>query len=92
MVKIVKVLGVVDLEVFLSKYSITLPLPLQDKFTSGTGRKPWSRFVNTENSQFCSDPAIQFLDNCLKYDFANRMTAAEAMNHAYFDDVRNTML
>lgn len=47
-------------------------------------RKRWEKFVNRENSHLVSNDAIDFLDKLLRYDHAERLTAREAMDHAYF--------
>jgi serine/threonine protein kinase len=47
-------------------------------------RKPWSRFITSENQRYVSNEAISFLDSLLRYDHAERLTAQEAMAHAYF--------
>lgn len=40
--------------------------------------------MNRENSHLVSTEAIDFLDKLLRYDHAERLTAREAMDHAYF--------
>jgi casein kinase II subunit alpha len=47
-------------------------------------RRPWSRFVTTENQRFISNESIDFLDKLLRYDHQERLTAAEAQEHPYF--------
>ena len=47
-------------------------------------RKPWSRFVTSENQRYFSNEAIDFLDKLLRYDHQERLTAREAQVHAYF--------
>jgi casein kinase II subunit alpha len=51
-------------------------------------KKPWSRFITSENQRYISNEAIDFLDHLLRYDHQERLTAQEAMNHAYFEPVR----
>ena len=41
-----------------------------------------------ENQRFISNEAIDFLDKLLRYDHQERLTAQEAMQHAYFDLVK----
>lgn len=41
-----------------------------------------------ENQRFISNEAIDFLDKLLRYDHQERLTAQEAMAHAYFEPVR----
>ncbi|KAJ3485873.1 hypothetical protein NLI96_g4640 [Meripilus lineatus] len=51
---------------------------------------PWARFITaaSENRTNVSHEAIDLLDKLLRYDHWERVTAAEAMAHAYFNNVR----
>ena len=51
-------------------------------------RKPWQKFITTENQHLVSEDAIGFLNNLLKFDHKHRLTAEEAAGHAYFAPVR----
>ena len=86
LVKICKVLGTDDFQVYLDKYKIELDSHY-DVILGRYPRKPWSRFVTPENQHFVSDEAIDFLDKLLRYDHQERLTAQEAQNHPYFDPV-----
>lgn len=87
LVKICKVLGTDELYIYLEKYEIELD-PQYDDILGRYQRKPWGRFVTSENQRFVSSEAIDFLDRLLRYDHQERLTAREAMAHAYFDPVR----
>lgn len=50
-------------------------------------RKPWSRFVTSENQRYFSNEAIDFLDKLLRYDHQERLTAREAQAHLYFGNL-----
>lgn len=50
-------------------------------------RKKWERFVHAENQHLVTPEAIDFLDKLLRYDHQDRLTAKEAMEHAYFAPV-----
>ena len=91
LVKICKVLGTDDFQVYLDKYKIELDSHY-DVILGRYPRKPWSRFVTPENQHFVSDEAIDFLDKLLRYDHQERLTAQEAQNHPYFDPVRALLL
>jgi len=83
LVRIAKVLGTDDLFEYLEKYNIDL----EQRFNDILGRhskKRWERFVNSENQQLVSTEGIDLLDKLLKYDHQERLTASEAMEHAYF--------
>jgi len=89
LVKIAKVLGTDELFAYLDKYGITL----DPHFLSLIGRhsrKPWKKFINPENKHLALPDAIDFLDKLLRYDQQDRLTAREAMQHPYFDPIRNT--
>jgi serine/threonine protein kinase len=49
-------------------------------------RKPWMRFVTTDNQRYISNEAIDLLDKLLRYDHQERLTAREAQAHAYFGE------
>lgn len=83
LVKIGKVLGTEELMEYLDKYNIEL----ETKFIEMIGRhskKRWERFVHSENQHLVSKDALNFLDNLLRYDHQERLTAKEAMDQPYF--------
>src|SRR6267154_1204543 len=47
-------------------------------------RKPWTRFITSENQRYITNEAIDFLDKLLRYDHQDRLTAREAQAHPYF--------
>ncbi|KAK5781023.1 casein kinase 2 catalytic subunit CKA1 PWA37_001938 [Arxiozyma heterogenica] len=83
LVKIVRVLGSEDFEKYLNKYEIVLPREFHDM--DHYIRKPWYRFIN-ENNRHLSDneEIIDLIDNLLRYDHQERLTAKEAMGHPWF--------
>ncbi|KDE04344.1 CMGC/CK2 protein kinase [Microbotryum lychnidis-dioicae p1A1 Lamole] len=87
LVKITKVLGTDQLYTYLEKYDIELSREF-DEILGRYAKKPWSRFITSENQRFISNEAIDFLDKLLRYDHQERLTAQEAMQHAYFEPVR----
>jgi casein kinase II subunit alpha len=103
LVKIAKVLGTEDLFDYLDKYDIELDAQYDD-ILGRFPKKNWHSFVNADNQRFVSNDAIDFLDNLLKYDHQasapqsvkdaatnsnqERLTAKEAMGHAYFNPVK----
>ncbi|CCE87210.1 Piso0_005753 [Millerozyma farinosa CBS 7064] len=86
LVQIVRVLGSDDLNAYLKKYNLTLSDEYED--LGYYNRRPWKRFINENNSHLVSDEFIDFLDNLLRYDHQERLTAQEAMAHPYFDPIR----
>lgn len=47
-------------------------------------RKPWTRFITSENQRYISNEAIDLLDKLLRYDHQDRLTAREAQQQPYF--------
>ena len=104
LVKIAKVLGTDDLFEYLDKYDIELDSQYDD-ILGRFPKKNWHGFVTAENQKFVSNDAIDFLDKLLRYDHQvsfyvpsqiltltrgqERLTALEAMDHPYFNPVRN---
>ncbi|KAL3233470.1 Casein kinase II subunit alpha [Nakaseomyces bracarensis] len=88
LVKIVRVLGSDDFEKYLIKYQITLPREFHDM--DQYIRRPWHRFVNDQNRHLSdNEEVIDLLDNLLRYDHQERLTAKEAMGHPWFEPIRN---
>jgi serine/threonine protein kinase len=50
-------------------------------------RKPWSRFITSENQRYISNEGVDFLDKLLRYDHQERLTAAESQEHPYFGEL-----
>lgn len=86
LVKIARVLGTDSLYSYLDKYDIQLGPEYEDFGTYP--RRPWTKFRNADNAKYVSEEALDFLDHLLRYDHQERFTAAEAMAHAYFDEIR----
>jgi len=83
LVRIAKVLGTDDLFEYIEKYNIDLDQRFND-ILGRHSKKRWERFVNSENQQLVSTESIDLLDKLLRYDHQERLTAREAMDHAYF--------
>lgn len=83
--KITKVLGTDELYTYLEKYDIELDSNYDD-ILGRYPRKPWSRFITSENQRYISNEAIDFLDKLLRYDHQERLTAREAQDHPYFGE------
>lgn len=88
LVRIGKVLGTDDLFDYLEKYNIELDQRFND-ILGRHSKKRWERFITSENQHLVSTEAIDLLDKLLKYDHHERLTAREAMDHAYFHPVVN---
>ncbi|XP_057291126.1 casein kinase II subunit alpha-like [Hydractinia symbiolongicarpus] len=86
LVRIAKVLGTDELFDYLEKYQIDLDQRFND-ILGRHSKKRWERFITSENQHLVSTEAIDLLDKLLKYDHQERLTAREAMDHAYFHPV-----
>lgn len=87
LVKIAKVLGTDELFEYLDKYDLELDSHF-DGLLGRHSKKPWVKFVTTENQHLVSDEAVDFINSLLRYDHQERLTAQEAMDHPYFLCVR----
>lgn len=88
LVKIARVLGTDELFSYLDKYDLELD-PRFDNILGRHTRKPWSKFVTSENQHLVTPEALDFLDRLLRYDHQERLTAKEAAAHPYFQPVRD---
>ncbi|XP_073041132.1 casein kinase II subunit alpha-4, chloroplastic isoform X4 [Primulina eburnea] len=88
LVKIAKVLGTDDLNAYLNKYHLELD-PNLAALVGRHSRKPWTKFINSDNQHLAVPDAIDFVDKLLRYDHQERPTAKEAMAHPYFYPIRN---
>ncbi|KAG1071592.1 hypothetical protein G6F42_026007 [Rhizopus arrhizus] len=89
LVKIARVLGTEELFRYTEKYSIVLA-PEYNNILGRHARRPWNKFITSDNQRFVTDESVDFLDKLLRYDHQERLTAKEAMAHHYFDAVRPT--
>jgi serine/threonine protein kinase len=64
-----------------------VPFPLIDRIAFRYPRKPWTRFITSENQRYISNEAIDFLDKLLRYDHQERLTAREAQAQPYFGEL-----
>lgn len=90
LVKIIKVLGTEEFLAYLNEYQLNLD-PWFDDYNlteNAQIKKPWTKFITTENQRYISNEAIDFVSKLLRYDHSERLTAKEAMAHAYFAPVR----
>lgn len=81
--RIVKVLGSEEFYAYLNKYNIILDAKLLD-IVGQHSRKPWQRYIHTECEYLVDDSTLRFLEQMLRYDHMERITAREALNHEYF--------
>ncbi|MFS7955565.1 putative protein kinase CMGC-CK2 family [Helianthus anomalus] len=82
------VLGTDELNTYLQRYHLELD-PHLVALVGRHSRKPWTKFINSDNQHLAVPEAIDFLDKLLRYDHQERPTAKEAMAHPYFYPIRN---
>lgn len=87
LVRIAKVLGTDDMNLYLSKYDLKLDSHF-DGVMGTYAKKPWRSFVNDKNASLVTDEGIDLLAMMLQYDHQMRPTCREAMAHPYFAKVR----
>ncbi|KAI0820267.1 kinase-like protein [Trametes gibbosa] len=87
LLKIVKVLGSDDFERYLATYRLYLQT-YDEELLQSYPKIPWSRFVTTDNRANASADSIDLLDKLLRYNHFERLTAAEALAHSFFNAVR----
>ncbi|CAO3639688.1 unnamed protein product [Cunninghamella blakesleeana] len=83
LVKIARVLGTENLNLYLDKYNLKLSSHF-DNILGNYPVKPWSKFVAPNNKRYMSPEVFDFLDKLLRYDHQERLTAKQAMNHPWF--------
>nr|CAI5858576.1 unnamed protein product [Callosobruchus analis] len=87
LLKIVKVLGTLELDNYLKKYNIHIDSKLHTLLGTHT-KKSWQRFLQTEHEYLMTDDAKHLLESMLKIDHMERITARDALKHPYFVGVR----
>ncbi|KAJ3439150.1 casein kinase ii subunit alpha-3 [Anaeramoeba flamelloides] len=85
--KVARILGTNGVYEYCNKYRVTLSSN-NKKLLGKHRKKTWEKFINSENKHLCHEVALDFLNKLLVYDHAERLTAQEAMDHPYFDDIR----
>jgi len=66
-----QVLGTDELDAYLRKYGIELD-PQLEALVGRHSRKPWAKFVTSENQHLVTPEALDFLDKLLRYDHQAR--------------------
>jgi len=83
--KIVRVLGTDGLDEYAERYQVSNPE--YTRVRAGMGdvkRKPWRELVNESNKTLVTDEALDLLGQMLRYDHAERISAAQALKHPFF--------
>ena len=87
--KIVAILGTDDLTAYLRRYNIPITSDIQSILQRNPPlRTDWASLV-ADGCPLPSHEAIDLLNKLLIYDHEGRLTAKQAMQHSYFDPVRD---
>ena len=78
-------MGTDELWAFLDKYSIGLNTELKYLYNYDNPKIEWHEFVQPKNELYATDDAIDLLSKMLVMDPAERITAKDALEHPYFD-------
>jgi len=90
MAAIVKILGTAPFLAYTEKYKIKLSQDIVAELKKSRG-KPWETMISKKNRHLASPEALDLLTKLCLYDHHERITAAEALEHPYFDPVRDGM-
>ncbi|KAH9951096.1 kinase-like protein [Amylocystis lapponica] len=91
LLKILRVLGTDGFEQYLNTYGLYLRTENSDLLYKSLPKQLWARFISSDNRANTSHDALDLLDKLLRYDHQERLTAAEAQAHTYFNVVRLQM-
>ncbi|KAL7934756.1 casein kinase II subunit alpha [Trichoderma chlorosporum] len=81
---IARVLGTKGLLNYVEKYDIETDPDGVDALVHSEGRT-WQSFVTEDNRRFQSTEAVDLLDKMFRWDHKQRITAADALKHPYFN-------
>jgi len=85
---IVRIKGLRELREYAEKYQKEMNMEMLMKLAGIYEERAFESFINEENRHLVDDNALDLLDKMLEYDHSKRITAAEALKHPYFDEVR----
>ena len=89
LLKIIKVLGKEDLDKYLKRYNLRMPIEVKKMMGSKEWPKqPWENFITAENMEFANEDALDLLDKMLQFDKNLRIRPKDAMQHKYFHPIR----
>jgi casein kinase II subunit alpha len=90
LVKLVKSAGSEAYRAYIAKYQAAVdPVAAQAVAELGdVAPRKWSKYVNDGNRHLAGPEALDLLSKLLVLDHQQRLTAAQALKHPYFDGVR----
>ena len=87
LMKIVKILGIDDLNEYGRKYNIAIKPSLIEQLGK-CSKILWKQLINTQNEKLVSIEAIDLISKMLVFDHSMRITPKEAMGHLYFANLK----
>jgi len=91
LLKIAQVMGSENLVAYLRKYKLALNQKVGGKMKNWPERD-LEDFINKGNQHLCSDEGLDLLRKFLVYDKNGRITPRDAMQHPYFDPIRQLIV
>ena len=89
MLKIARIIGTEDIKNYVSKFDhIKLSKFFEDNLVNFR-KKPWQKYVTQQNEHLIDIHAFDLLTGMLKIDHTERLTSKEALEHVFFDEVRD---
>ena len=86
--KIARIIGTEDIKQYVAKFEhIKLSKFFEDNLVNFR-KKPWQKYVTPQNEDLIDIHGFDLLTNMLKIDHTQRLTSKEALDHAYFDEIR----
>lgn len=71
----------------MAKYNLTLDKEQENEIRLLQDQQiDWDVYVHEDNKHLVTDSAIDLISKLLAFDFNERITAAEALKHPYFEE------
>ena len=89
LIRIAKVIGADDIRAYVERFD---HVQLSDYFKQhllNFSKKDWQKFVSVKNEELVDDAAFDLLTKMLTIDHTERITAKDASEHAFFDEIRD---
>jgi len=82
-----RVLGTEELFDYCQKYEIKLDSSVEGVLEFHN-KKPWTKLIRNSNRHLVSPEGIDLLSQILVYDHQERLSAKDALEHEFFDPVK----
>ena len=92
LIRIAKVVGAEDIRAYVDKFA---HIELSEYFKQNLlnfSKKDWYKFVTVKNEDLVEESGFNLLTQMLTIDHTERITAKDAIAHAFFDEVRSQVL